>query len=132
MSIPNTTPVFVGSPNMGAGTVTTANSNRDGTGALVTILTAGAQGSRYHRMRIKATGTTTAGMIRIFMYNGVTHYLYKEILVAAITASATVAAFEYELQMPNEDAIVLAAGWSMKASTEKTETFNIFLEGGDY
>lgn len=132
MSSPNTNPIFTDTPNFGAAEISAANTGRDGTGTVVTIFTAGTKGSRVHRICAKAIVTTTAGMIRLFIHNGAAYFLYKEFPVTAITPSATVEAFSYELQLPNEDALVLPTGYTIRASTHNAEAFNVFIEGGDY
>ncbi len=126
------TPVFTDTPNIQAVSIATANTNLDGTGTIGTVFTAGSGGSRIHRIKIKAIVTTTAGMIRLFLYDGSTYYLYSEIAVPAITKSASVAAFEATLQLWGEGAIVLPNGWSLRAATEKAETFKIIAEGADF
>jgi hypothetical protein len=132
MSIPNSTPIFVGLANFGHGVVSVANANRDGTGTVVVVFTAGLYGSRVHRLRIKAAVTTTAGMVRLFINDGAAKFLYKEIPVSAITASATVETFVWELQLANEDALILPTGYTLLAATEKAEAINVFAEGGDF
>lgn len=128
----NTEPIFTLTPHVGAVAISTANTNRDGTGDIGTVLTAGENGTRIHRIVIKAAVTTTAGMVRLFIHDGSTYFLYKEIAVTAITASGTVAAFEYILSFYGEGAIVLPRGYSLRASTNNAEAFNVIAEGGDY
>ncbi|NBX74718.1 MAG: hypothetical protein EBQ89_10555, partial [Alphaproteobacteria bacterium] len=65
-----TDPNFAGTPLAGNAQISTANTNRDGTGTLGTVVTAGASGSRIEEIVIEATGTTTAGMIRLFLNDG--------------------------------------------------------------
>ena len=128
----NTNPVFVVTPKIGVGQVATANTNRDGTGTVGTIFTPGTYGARIHRIKVKAAGITTAGMIRIFIHDGSNYRLYKEIPVTAITPSGTVEAFEAVVDLQGEDAIILPTGYTIRASTHNAETFNVFVEGGDY
>lgn len=47
-----------------------ANTNRDGTGTLVSLVVAGQLGTRVDRVQFQATGTTTAGMLRLFRTRG--------------------------------------------------------------
>jgi len=128
----NTNPIFTLTPTVAIGQISAANALRDGAGTIVTVLSAGANGTRVNRVVIKATVTTTAGTVRLFIGNGSGIYLWKEILVTAITASATVAAFEYIVDLPGESSLVLPSGSSIRASTEKAEAFNIIVEGGDF
>jgi len=114
----------------------TANTNRDGTGTLVTaaagVGTAGeGVGKRINRVTVKATVTTTAGMIRFYYSpdSGTTNRLITELLVTAITASATVASFESVVTQLNGMMLSDSAG-QLRWSTEKAETFNVLVEGG--
>lgn len=128
----NTSPIFTLTPVVGLVAIATANTGRDGTGVIGTVLTAGTNGTRITRITIKATITTTAGMVRLWIHNGTTYFLWKEILVTAITASATVATFEFIVEFLGERAITLPSGYSLRASTEKAENLNVTSEGGDY
>jgi hypothetical protein len=125
-----TAPVFVGVPKTWQAAISAANTNRDGTGTLVTVVSAGASGSRLDRLRIVASGTTTAGVVRLFLNDGTNKYLIKERLVTAITPSATIAVFEDEVNFG--DGLVLPNGWSLMAGTHNAEAFKVFAQGGDY
>lgn len=128
----NTTPVFVHDPKLAVGQVSAANTNRDGTGTIVTLFSAGTNGSRVNRIKVKAVGTTTAGMVRLYIHDGSNARLYAEVTVTAITPSAAVESFEETIDYQGEDAIILPTGYSIRASTHNAETFNVFVEGGDY
>lgn len=111
--------------------VTTANTNRNGTGTIVTVFTGGTSGSRIDDISIVATGTTTAGVVRLFLNDGTTSYLWQEILVTAITPSTTVQVFSYTLL--NQALILASSSWSLRASTNNAETFNILVtRAGDF
>ena len=113
------------------GQVTTTNTARDGTGSnLVTVLTAGSFGTRVSKIRVQATGTTTAGVVRIFMKDGTNTRLLFEIMVTAATPSTTVEAFSAERYF--DEPFVLPSGWTLIAGTHNSETFNIFCTAGDY
>lgn len=118
-------PNFASTPLAAQAQVSTANTNRDGTGTLVTVVTGASTGSRVDDIVIQATGTTTAGMVRLFLSldNGTTNRLIREIPVAAVTPSGTVQAFRAELYdlgiiLPNATAL-------LRASTHNAETFNV-------
>lgn len=115
--------------------VSTANALRDGTGTLVTVAagqaagTLGAYtalgGSRIDDITIKAVGTTTAGMIRLFLTldGGTTNRLITEIPVDARAPSATVESWSRVL---TDQALVLQnTSALLRASTHNGEIFNI-------
>ena len=123
-------PIFTATPKIGKAALSVANAGRDGTGTIVAGFTAGASGSRAERAMIKATGTTTAGMIRIFLHDGASSMLLKEIPVTAITPNAITPSFEYGVDFAG--GIVLPSGWSLRFSTEKAEAFAVTVFGGDF
>lgn len=128
-------PVFTATPKVAIAAIATANTNRDGTGTIGTLWTAGSLGSRIETITITATGATTAGMIRLYIHNGTTAFLWKEIDVSAITPTATVKAFTYTLDCGDANhpnILVLQAGYTLRASTHIAETFNVLVFGGDY
>lgn len=104
--------------------ISTANTNRDGTGTLGVLLTAGANGSRVDDITINATGTTTAGMVRLFASDGTNHRMIQEIPVSALTPSGTVQAFAVKLSALG---IVLKTSWSLRASTHNAESFALVV-----
>jgi hypothetical protein len=110
----------------------TANTNRDGaTGVYTTIFTAGSSGSRIDDIYIVATGaSTTAGVIRLFIHNGTAGFLWQEILVTATTPSTTVAVWSYTLL---NQGLVIPTGYSLRASTNNAEGFNVLVtRAGDF
>lgn len=124
---------FVNTINVGttlsAARISTANTNRDGTGTLGTILTGGTNGSRVDRIQAKATGTTTAGMVRIFLADSEGSpniRLVYEISVSAITPSETVLSWEDEIVRADRQPVLLVpSGWTVRASTHNAETFDV-------
>ena len=113
-----------------AAQVSVANTARNGTGTIVTVFTAGSSGSRIDDISIDATGTVTAGVVRLFINDGTTSYLWQEILVTATTPSTTIAVWSSTLL---NQALVIPSGWSLRASTNNAETFNILVtRAGDF
>lgn len=130
-----TNPQFAATPKVGIAQISTANTSLTGTGTLGTIFTAGANGSRIDAIAIKGTGTSTSGMVRLFIHNGTTASLLTEIPVLAVTPSGTIPSWETQLNansMAQVLPIILPAGHSLRASTHNAETFNILATGGDF
>jgi hypothetical protein len=128
--------------------ISTANTNRDGTGTMTIVWTAPAfvdatnpGGSRIERIIIQATGTTTAGMVRLFVSNDATAnsaantFLYEEVPVTAATPSTTVQAYATALQAVTYQTlfpIMIGPGCTLRVSTANAESFVITAMGGDY
>lgn len=131
----STSAQYASTPKCGVGQVSVANTNRDGTGTIVTVFSAGASGSRIDAINIKATGTTTAGMIRLFIHDGADARLLTEVPVTAITPSGTLPSWEAQLNtntMTQVLPLVLPTGYSLRAATNNAETFNLLAFGGDF
>lgn len=132
-------PQYASTPKVGTAVISTANTARDGTGTIGTVFTAGTSGSRIDGIEIQATGTTTAGMVRLFISDGTNHRLFAEVPVVAVTPSATIPAFSTLVQ-GNATGLVnitplpinIPTGWSLRASTHNAESFNVIAFGGDF
>lgn len=114
-------------PRAAAAILSAANTSRDGTGTLVTVLAGGTAGTRVDDIRISATGSTTDGMVRFYISldNGVTNRLLFEVPVTAITPSGAIQAFQARLA---DLAIVLPDTSAMlRASTHNAETFHVVV-----
>lgn len=123
-----TTSQYVSTPKSPTVSISTANTNRDGsTGTYGTVMTAGSSGSRVDRLNITATGTTTAGMVRLFLGSA----MIREIPVIAVTPSSTQPAWSADVIFDN--GLILQASAVLKASTNNAETFNVtVISGGDF
>lgn len=91
----NTSPIFTVSGNFTPARIAAANTASDGSGTLVTLVTAGANGSRVDGVRFRnaqLTNAASSNMVhRIFITNtlGANPRLIAEIATPAATRSAT-------------------------------------------
>lgn len=151
----NTTPRFIKEPATGRVAFSTANTNRDGTGTIATVYAAQAasltapsgSGARADRLIIKATGATTAGMIRVYTRVAAgTWTLIAEVPVAAVAAPGAtteswgglrngVAANVGFIDLSDEAAgqiMNLEPGEEIGVSTHNAEAFVATFLGGEY
>lgn len=129
-----TSPVFTKPLAPDAAQVSAANTNRDGTGTIATLSTGIADGKRVENVRIKAIVTTTAGMIR-FYYSpdgGVTNRLIGEVVVAAISVTASVAGFESDWVPPGGFLDLVGTSDMLRASTHNAEAQNLLAKVSSY
>jgi hypothetical protein len=100
----STQPSFAATPLSPVLSFSAANTNRDGTGTIGLLCAARVPGSRVQRVQLRATGTTTAGVIRIFKrdsglalngdgtiasWSAPSWRLIEEVLVTALTPGTT-------------------------------------------
>lgn len=122
-------PQFVQTPINAAVTASVASTARDSTAVTEVLYTvpAGA-GARIDDIFIKAQVTTTAGMVRFFFRNPANQlFLVREVLVTAITPSATVASWETSLLNLGW---VLAPDWRIEVATQNAQAINFAITRG--
>lgn len=91
----NTSPIFVIAGNFTVGRIAAANTASDGSGALVTIVTAGSNGARVDGVRFRnsqITAAASSAMVhRVFLTdtNGANPRLIAEVATAAATRNAS-------------------------------------------
>lgn len=123
-------PAFAATPRIASVNIATANTNRDGTGTIATLITGVAAGTRIAEIVCKARGTTTAGMVRVFLHDGTTFFLFDEIAIAAVaspgasTATTRTSNSYTNLVLPN-------ASWSVRVSTHNAESIDVSALGAD-
>ncbi len=130
-------------PNYAGGTIrqesvqiSTANTNRDGSGTITDIVVAGGNGTRIDAVELQATSTTTAGQIRLFLWTGSVWRFWREVSVTAATPSATVQAWtDRSVRTPVGDGtplLLLKANGRLGAAPHNGEQFVINAFGADF
>ncbi len=129
----NTSPIFGLTPHFSQGQTASADTTRDGSGTLVSVFTGATNGSRIDRINIKNAVTTTAGMIRLYVYDLSNNRPWKEIPVDAITVGANTAAFEYELKNADGSALLwFPLNYILKFTTHNAENVTVSANGWDF
>lgn len=125
-----TTPAFADKPRVASVNIATANTNRDGTGTIGTLITGVAAGTRIAEIVVKAVGTTTAGMVRVFLHDGTTFYLFDEISVAAV-ASPGASTQTTRVSTLYNNLVLPSSSWSVRVSTHNAESIMVTALGAD-
>ena len=134
--MPNFKPIFPITPNVSWGKLTTANTAKDGTGTVVTVFTAGANGARLDYLKVRALGTNVATVLRVFVNNGSTNAtdtnnaLVLEQTIAATTLSETAQLVDNIVQLD----LSLPAGYKANVTIGTTVAAGLQVTacGGDY
>lgn len=123
---------FATTPRIGGVTISTSNVSRDGTGSFGTVISAGTNGTRIDRMRTQAIVTTTAGMVRLFLFDGTNSYALQEVPVAAASVTTSVAGAATDIVFGDVRPLALPNGWAIRATTHSAETITVTAFGADY
>jgi hypothetical protein len=136
----NTTPIFILSPNVGTARITGANTTSDASSTtnLVTLVTAGADGTRIDAVRFRnsqATAAASSAMVhRVFYLVGGVYRLIGEVNTAAATRSNTVLGatsiitFDLPIFIPSGGSLVV--GQSVYAGAQ--DQFDAIAYAGNY
>lgn len=74
-----------------APTAVTSRANITGTTGLILLKGTSTNGSKVYEISYKSKGTSIAGILFIWRYDGTTSYLFDEITLTAVTPSTTLA-----------------------------------------
>lgn len=133
-----TSPQFAATPNRGVAAVSaTADAAVASSGSsitptassFVTLLTAGASGTKVEEVRFEGTGTTLAGLVRLYLFDGTHYWLFDTVVVTVVTPNTTTANFQQvntytNLELKSGDTLVVS-------STVASQLVNVIALGGD-
>jgi hypothetical protein len=124
-------PIFATTPNIDSGQVSaTADTSLTATTTYTTVFTAGASGSKIEEIVFQGVGSTLAGVVRIFIYNGSTVRLLWEEAVTVVSSSTTAATYRTSRQFDN---LVLEAGWTLRVtSAVANQLIAVHVFGADF
>jgi hypothetical protein len=132
----NTTPIFPIVGKLAWAVLTTANTAKDGTGTVGTVFTAGSNGGRIEKLKIRQAGTNVATVLRVFLNNGSTNAtaannsLYSEVALPASTLSEVAAQADFEVfinvSVPSGYTVLVTLGTTVAGGIAVTGV------GGDY
>lgn len=125
-----TSPQFAATPNIGSNVLSSsANASYTSPTNTVTVATAGANGTKIEEVVFIGTGTTVAGVVGLFLYDGTTYHFFDSILVSVITPSTTQTPFRQANTYSN---LELKSGWTLvAASFVSSQLINVVATGGD-
>lgn len=137
----NTQPIFTRTPDVGLAILSngTAATFDMTSGVSASIFVAGASGSYINKVRIKASGSTNATVIRIYINSGSSsttvignNLLYGELSLPAVTVNTALAQNDYEIPIN----LALPANYRLFAAYGTAPGtgggFHITTVGGDY
>lgn len=85
-------PNFISTARIGVASVSTANTNIDGTGTITSLITGAAAGTRILEIDTQCSATSAAALVNIFLStdSGSTWTLFDQITISSATVSNTV------------------------------------------
>lgn len=124
-----TAPAFATTPRIGAVSIATADSSYTAPTNVGTVLTGVAAGTRISEVVVKCAATSAAAIVRLFLYDGTTYWLFDEVTVAAATGSSTVQ--QTRVSTTYNNLILPSASWSLRATTSVSQATHVTALGAD-
>jgi hypothetical protein len=122
-------PSFAAVPRIGAVSIATADSSYTAPSNVGTALTGASTGTRIAEVVVKCAATSAAAIVRVFLYDGTTYFLFDEITVAAATGSSTVQQTRASATYTN--LILPSASWSVRVTTSVSQATHVTVLGAD-
>jgi hypothetical protein len=124
-----TSPAFAVTPRVGAVSIATADSSYTAPSNVGTVLTGVAAGTRIAEVVVKCAATSAAAIVRLFLYDGTTYWLFDEVTIAAATGSSTVQ--QTRVSVVYNNLILPSASWSLRATTSVAQATHVTALGAD-
>lgn len=124
-----TNPAFAATPRIGAASAATADSSFTSPTNVVTVLTGASTGTKINEVVVKSAATSSAAILRLWLYDGSTYWLFDEIAIAAVTGSATLA--QNRVSTTYSNLVLPSASWSLRASVSVSQTTHVIALGAD-
>ena len=122
-------PVFAVTPRISTVSVATADSSYTSPTNVGTLITGASTGTRINEIVVKNAATSAAAIVRIFLYDGTTYWLFDEVTVAAATASSTVQTSRVSTLYTN--LILPSSSWSVRVTTSVAQATHVTALGAD-
>ena len=125
-----TSPTFSSTPRIGAVALAAAETSYTTPTNVATVITGVTAGTRIDQVVVQMTATvSSATIVRLFLYDGSTYFLFDEVTIAAATGSQSVAQTRV---VRRYDALVLpSSSWSLRATVHTSNAGNVQAFGAD-
>jgi len=122
-------PVFAVTPRIGNVSVATADSSYTAPTNVGTLIAGASTGTRIAEIVVKCAATSAAAVVRIFLHDGTSYWLFDEVTVAAATGSSTVQ--QTRVSTSYNNLILPSASWSVRVTTSVAQATHVTAFGAD-
>jgi hypothetical protein len=122
-------PSFAATPRIGNVSIATAEASYTSPTNFGNLITGASTGTRIAEIVVKNAATSAAAIVRIFLHDGTTYWLFDEVTIAAATGSATVQQTRVSTTYTN--LILPSASWSIRVTTSVSQATHVTALGAD-
>lgn len=123
-------PAFAVTPRMAAVSIATAESSLTAPTNVGTLITGVTAGTRVAEIVVKCAASSSAAIVRVFLYDGTTYWLFDEISVAAVASPGASTATTRVSTLYN-NLILPSSSWSVRVTTSVSQTTHVTALGAD-
>lgn len=125
-----TSPSFAVTPRIGSVALGSADTSHTAPTNVVTVMTGVAAGTRIAEVVVQMTATVSAAtMVRLFLYDGSTYYLFDEVAIPAATGSQSVK--QTRVSATYNNLVLPSASWSLRATVHSSNAGTVTALGAD-
>jgi hypothetical protein len=122
-------PSFAATPRIGNVSIATADSSYTSPTNFGTAITGGANGTRISEIVVKCAATSAAAIVRSFLHDGSSYYLFDEYTIVAATGSSTVQ--QTRVSTSYNNLILPSSSWTLRVTTSVSQTTHVTVLGAD-
>jgi hypothetical protein len=124
-----TSPQFAVTPRIGAVSIATADASYTAPTSVGTLITGASTGTRIAEIVVKNAATSASAIVRIFLYDGSTYWLFDEVTISAVTGSSTLA--QNRVSTTYNNLILPNSSWSVRVTTSVAQATHVTAFGAD-
>lgn len=122
-------PQFAVTPRIGSVSVATADASLTSPTNFGTLITGAATGTRVAEIAVKCASGFAASVVRVFLHDGTSYFLFDEIVLPAAASSTTVASARTRAVYDN--LILPSASWSVRVTTSIAQAAHVTALAAD-
>jgi hypothetical protein len=124
-----TSPSFAVTPRIGGVSISTQDTSLTAPTNFGTVITGVAAGTRVAELVVKCAATSAAAIVRVFLHDGSTYFLFDEVTISAATSSNTVPATRVTRTYDN--LILPSSSWSVRVTTTIAQATHVTALAAD-
>jgi hypothetical protein len=123
-------PSFAVTPRIGSVALAAADTSYTSPTNVATVITGAASGTRIAEVAVQMTATVaSATMVRLWLYNGTTYFLFDEVAIPAATGAQAVKQTRVTTSYFN--LVLPSSSWSLVATVHTSNAGNVIALGAD-
>lgn len=122
-------PTFAVTPRIGNVSIATADASYTAPTNVGNLITGASSGTRVAEIVVKNAATSASAIVRLFLFNGTSYFLFDEYPIVAATGSATVS--QSRVSTTYNNLVLPDSSWSLRVTTSVSQATHVTALGAD-